>query len=673
MTSTQSENHDTGHSENRDTGIGRELLRLLRQPLVLAALLLQALSATWLLRGQLDNYLALQAGGVRNLSVGNDLLTPVLGVLAALLLLTAPLLAAAMRSALQAPYRRLSAARNARWLLPTLLVGSGLLLAVPVLLLLQLALLKFASALSLWLLCSAGLGLLLLGLSLLWLSLWLALQVRALAAALALGYLAMALVAALELQTLLPTPLGLFRSFRDGAIAAAGTLFYLLLLLALWRLLIASRYARVARSSRLLTLLLLGLAVGASWLPWRWQPQSEATLSPAEQISLQSLPNFDRLLAVSADPERRRDYIAALQILKVYHSKLEVGGVHPDELTAAERDTLPGREGLLISVAGQSAWLKLPTSDLARKAATWLVRLQRRSDQFLVFLEGHGERRLFGNSPRDFATLKQLLGNQGIRALSLQLQAGSSIPDNTSALVLASPTSAYLPDELRAIGQYLDRGGALLWLREPDEPTGFAPLEQALGVSRVPGTVLDLAGVQRGSPHPAIALVDHYPAHPALKGVTSLTALPWAAALQFTPSNGFTGQAILSSSSDSVIVSDANQTSVPLDAPRGAFTLGLALQRELGPKHQRVVVIGDGHFAADTAINNYGNASLAVALLQWLAFGEDAIAATDDRAADADLLLPPALLQWYRVGLPVLLPLLLLLGLGIYQWRWRRQ
>lgn len=678
MSAAELLNKKPTNSIRTDGGFMRELYRLLRQPLVLVALLLQTLLASWLLRGQLDNYLALQAGGLRNLSVSNDLLTPVLGTLAAVLLLTAPLIATALRPALQAPYRRLSAASSARWLAPTLLAGTVYLLSLPLLLLTQLALLRLGSAMPLWPLLSAGVGMVLVGVFLLWLSLWLALQVRALAGALALGYFAMALVAALELQTWITTPLGLFRVFRDGELAAAGLLFFSLLLIALWRLLCASRLAtraptRGPSAQTLLTLAIVMLAVASTLLPWRWQPASESGLTAAEQQALIALPADARLLVVSADPDRRRDYVASLQTLRAGKPSLTLIDQHPDAISAAERDALPGREGLLLSVGGQSAWLKLPASNLAKQSVFWLSGLQRRNEQLLVFLEGHGERSLYGNSGRDLTGLKQRLDKLGIRALPLQLQAGMPIPANTGALVIASPATAFLLEELRAITNHLDRGGALLWLREPDEPNGFAELEQALGITRLPGTVLDLAGVQRGTPHPAIALVDHYPEHPALAGVTSLAALPWAAALQFDPRHGFIGQTILSSSTDSVRVDDANQTSVPLDAPRGSFSLGLALQRELGPRQQRVIVIGDGHFIADTAINNYGNATLAVALLQWLAFGDEAVAAADDRAADADLLLPANLLLWYRWGLPLLLPLLLLLVIGGYQWRWRRQ
>jgi hypothetical protein len=221
--------------------------------------------------------------------------------------------------------------------------------------------------------------------------------------------------------------------------------------------------------------------------------------------------------------------------------------------------------------------------------------------------------------------------------------------------------------------EFVARGGNLLWLREPDEPAGFDALERALGVYRVDGTVLDLAGVQRGTPHPAIAVVDQYPEHAAVKGVQSLTALPWAAALKFVADNAFHGTAVLNSSSDSVLAADPDQQSVALDAPRGRFALGWALTRKLEDEPQRIAVLGDGHFLADTAINNYGNRALALALLQWLAFGDDAITAPDTRAADADLLPSATLLRWYRWGLPVVLPLLLLFVLGGYQWRWRRR
>ncbi|HEX4911866.1 MAG TPA: DUF4350 domain-containing protein [Permianibacter sp.] len=650
-----------------------ELRRQLRQPLLLLAMLLQLLLLGWLLRAQLEQYLSLQAGGLRNLSVGNDLLTPLFGALAFALLFTAPLFAAGMRPALLAPYRRLSAASATHWLAPTLFAGSLLFFLVPLLVLLHLLLLRSASAIALWPVATSSLGLLLLGTPLLWLALALQLFTRQLITALALSLLAMALVAAAELQTLLPTPFGVFRLLRDGALPLAALGFGFACVL-LWCGLLRLRQCKPRSLPARLQLPILLLATLASFgLPQRWQPDSAQRLSATEQQALQSLPDSTRLIVVSADPERQRDYLASLSLLSASNAAVQVRAVHPDALSSAERDALPGREGVLLSVAGQSAWLKLPTADLAAQSVRWLSRLQRRNDQFLVFLEGHGERSLFGTQARDLGQLKQALDAIGLRALPLQLQAGLQIPANTAALVLASPTSALLPAEQTALIDFVAGGGNLLWLREPDEPADFAALERALGVQRLPGTVLDLAGVQRGTPHPAIAVIDKYPDHAAVNAVQSLTALPWAAALEFDAGSGFHGTAILNSSSDSVLTTDPDQQTLAIDAPRGRFALGWALTRMSNGQAQRIAVLGDGHFLADTAINNYGNRALALAVLQWLAFGDDAIAAPDHRAADADLRPSAGLLHWYRWGLPVLLPLLLLLGLGGYQWRWRRQ
>ncbi len=670
-------NTETPMNFSYRAAIGRELRRLLRQPLVLVALLLQVLLIGWLQRGQLQRYLELQAGGIGNRSVGDDLMVPVLGAFVAALLLTAPLVAAAQRAALLTPWRRLAAAPDRQWLLPALLAGT-LLLLLPVLTLLAVvALLRFGSAVSLWPLLSSAIALILLAPALLWGCLWLGVRVRALSAALALGYLAMVAVAGLELQSTVQTPLGLFRVFREGALPLAGLLALPLLLLSL--LLAFKRFRRQPTRAGSLPLLLACVlaALISSQLPWRWQPATSQSLSATDQAIVAALTEPARLLVVSADPDRRRDYLAQLAVLAANQPKLQLDGFHPDELPISERDSLPGREGLLISMAGQSIWLKLPLAELAQFSARSLGQLQRRQQRFLVFLEGHGERRLFSDqnnhSARDLGALRQRLDELGIRALPLRLGAGSSVPANTAALVLASPTSALLPEEWQAMQRYLDGGGALLWLREPDEPADYQMLADYLGVQREPGTVLDLAGSRRGTPHPAIALVEQYPAHPALRGIDSLTALPWAAALRASDHNGFVVSALLQSSADSVRVDDANAQSVPLDAPRGPFTLGVALSRALGDHQQRIVVLGDGHFLADSALANYGNSALAIAVLQWLSVGDEALATADDRPADADLL-PPIWLMWlYQWGIPVLLPLLLLLLVGGYQWRWRRQ
>jgi hypothetical protein len=51
----------------------------------------------------------------------------------------------------------------------------------------------------------------------------------------------------------------------------------------------------------------------------------------------------------------------------------------------------------------------------------------------------------------------------------LNLVQSSSIPDNTDVLILASPKVPMLPGEIELLREYLERGGNLLWLADPEQ------------------------------------------------------------------------------------------------------------------------------------------------------------------------------------------------------------
>src|SRR3546814_13973201 len=52
-----------------------------------------------------------------------------------------------------------------------------------------------------------------------------------------------------------------------------------------------------------------------------------------------------------------------------------------------------------------------------------------------------------------------------------------------SVLVIASPSAQLLPGEQTIITDYVNHGGNVLWLADPDYPPGIEPLAKDLGVS----------------------------------------------------------------------------------------------------------------------------------------------------------------------------------------------
>ena len=634
-----------------------------RQPAAWLAALLLAIGASAIFVNRLEHYLSLQAQGFIGLQLDNDLLGPLFGALAALVVFTAPLLALAMRPVLLLNHRRLQA--RYRFGRPIGLLLLALLLILKPLLPVF-GLLALGASLKLHALLLPAAGILLLACVALLMSLALAVRIQHPASALAFSYLLLLALVALDA---LPGGFGLFGQFRpfyQGELTLAGLGY--LTLLALAARVSVQAYLTANKASTYLSLGLLLAAIVAGHLPGRWQ--AEPVLNPAQQQMLAIHGKDLQLTLISADADARSDWRAQLEALKIWQPSLSINEQHPETLPPNLRDQLPGNSGLLLQRQNQSAWLALPIDQLPARIVESLSTLVERRDAQIVFLEGNGERELFGEQARDLRKLRDALQAQGLSVQPLALMPGMSIPDNTSVLVIASPQNVY-PTYLRqALLQYLMRGGHLLWLREPDEPEALTSLETYLGVSRLPGIVVDPVAVQRGSPHPAIVIIDHYPEHPAFKHLQELTALPWTQALQAQAAADVAITPLLQSHPDSRLVAEPDQ-SWPDDAPKGPFTVGLLWQKTVNEQTQRVAVIGDGHFLADTALHNYGNSALALSLLQWLAFGDEALSPVLERRSEI-LFLPGWALNSLRYGI-WLWPLALLLLGSLTLWRWRRR
>ena len=313
-----------------------------------------------------------------------------------------------------------------------------------------------------------------------------------------------------------------------------------------------------------------------------------------------------------------------------------------------------------------------------------LLRLSRPRERIVAFLEGEGERQPLGPANADLGQFVGALTERGLRAVPLPLANTGQVPDNTDLVVVANPRVAVPAAVAAELVDYVERGGALLWLAEPDEQAGLDALAAALGVRVLPGTVVDGSGQAFGLGDPSFVAITHYPPHAITRDFALTALLPQPAALAQLAGTRWAMQSILRSSGTSwnetgaipkageagdTIRQDADAGELP-----GPLDLGLALTR-VSPRpdrrEQRVAVIGDGDFLSNSFLGNGGNRELGQRVFDWL-LGDDAqiaVAARSapDRALDLSQSALTALAALFLVGLP-----LVLAASGALIW-WRRR
>ena len=109
---------------------------------------------------------------------------------------------------------------------------------------------------------------------------------------------------------------------------------------------------------------------------------------------------------------------------------------------------------------------------------------------------------------------------------------------------------------------------------------------------------------------------------------------------------------------------------------RGPINIAVALERKYGKKGQRVVVVGNGNFLANTFVGNGGNLDLGVNIVNWLAGDDNLITIQPKLLKDVNIHIPEdTISRWIAVfvffGFRLILPIGLLVA-GVVIW-WKRR
>ena len=419
----------------------------------------------------------------------------------------------------------------------------------------------------------------------------------------------------------------------------------------------------------LFVVLVLVLLGSVAWLGERysiafdWTANQRNSLTDESAALLEALPAPVSITAFASDDEMLRTGIRTL-VERYQRVKPDIAleFVNPDLSPERARAAGVRFDGtLVIRYQGREEQISSANESTISQA---IARLVRGKDAWAVFMTGHGERAHDGRANFDLATLGAELVRQGFRVQALNL-ARTALPDNTGILVVAGPRVAWLPAETARVKQYLDAGGNLLWLTDPEGVAPLPELEDALNIAVKPGTVVDATTQLLGVADPTIAVVTDYPAAGPAGGLTLMSLFPRAAALA-AHGDAWTSVPFLRTLPESWRETGplAGNVTPGENEEMGPLTVGIALERAKDAGTQRVVVIGDGDFASNAFIGNQGNRDLAVNIFNWLGAEDTLLDIHVKQAPDIVLDLGRGAQIAIAVGFLLLLPLALL-GAGV--------
>jgi len=304
--------------------------------------------------------------------------------------------------------------------------------------------------------------------------------------------------------------------------------------------------------------------------------------------------------------------------------------------------------------------------------ANVLMRLARGVERLVLWLDGHGERKLNGPANHDLGEFGRQLELKGFRVSGLNLALAQEMPANAALLVIASPQVNLLAAEVQKIRRFVAGGGNLLWLIDPEPLRGLAPIAEMLGLVLTPGIVADPEAARYGA-SPALAVAAVYGRHAITNGFNLITLYPQARQIEAIDNDEWRVRPLIEVAPRGCV--KTGKLEGRCDRSRdiaGPVTIASAFERTVGERQQRVVVVGNGNFLSNAFIGNGGNRDLGVNIVNWLA-GDDRMIVIQPRgAADSALDIDQVTLYLIAFSFLIAAPLAFMItGLAIW-WRRRR-
>lgn len=434
------------------------------------------------------------------------------------------------------------------------------------------------------------------------------------------------------------------------------------------------KHAAVTLAAIVLVAVLAGLSY---W--FRYQVDitrsSSNSLSEATQKLLSSLNDKVVITAyIKKEAGIRRQIEHLIESYQYFKKDVVLNFVDPTTVPDKVRELSLGSDGgILVQYKGRTERL-IYIDEVALTNA--LFQLVNDNERWVSFLSGHGERAADGVANFDLGLFGKALDLRKIRARSLNLGNMPVIPDNTNLLVLSMPAVSLMSGELEVIKQYIDKGGNLLVLLEPNKPQLDSVLQQ-LGIRVLDGVLVDGKAQVHGLNDPSFVVVSEYLKHPITKGFQMTTVFPKVAALEPEKTSPFEVMPILISSKQSWTELSELSGKIRYDAGSkeqiGPLYFGYALTRDFDKtKQQRVVVLGDGDFLSNTYLGNVGNLDFGFKVIHWLVHDDAAIDIPAKVTPDSQLQLSKMAVIVISFGVLFILPLGLL-ATGFLVWRRRNR
>ena len=475
-----------------------------------------------------------------------------------------------------------------------------------------------------------------------------------------------------------------------------GTLLLLIYLSTQGAVLIRSLRRRSTRSgihSVSYSLIFLGLLVMIVYLStrrdyrYRWD-LTEAKIFSLSPQSAKVIAELEEDLEIFAFFERGKNRIVSDRI-KSYTTlspRIKFHAIDPDlHPEMARRFNIRQVNTLHLSYGKDSTNLTETTEEAITNA---IIKLTRSGEQNVYFVTGHGEPKIDdrGNN-RGYASAKEALENENYQVKEILLPSVEKIPADASLVIISGPQKPFLDHEIRAIDNYVKKGGRLFVLLPPPGNEILKDFLQDWGIRVGNDMVIDQVIRLFSGPSLGVRpIADIYStSHPITRGFRERTIFPLARSVSpaETVIDGVEVTSLVNTGPTSWAERDVdgvfkrgNASFGPGDK-RGPISIAVAATvnlEKIGIDREgeaKIVVLGTAGFANNRFISILFNRDLFLNISNWLVGHEEFISIRPRSLRSSRIqLTKKERSAIFYLSFLILPEIILIIGLGVW---WKRR
>lgn len=389
-------------------------------------------------------------------------------------------------------------------------------------------------------------------------------------------------------------------------------------------------------------------------------------LSRAQIEALQALPTVHiRFYVRQNRPARRalQQMIAPLAAL----IPLQIEWINPDlDPIRAQQDGIQAEGQAYLSSGEHGARIELPS--LSRIVQT-LLAFQARESDFILHLQGHGERDFLSDSPGSWQALYRMILTSDGKALAWTQQETQDLPDNIATIVIADPQEALPAAHQKQLQEALQRGVNMIYSSDTLKPYLPEFIKEITGLDNLPGRMVSLRASELGLDHPEMMVIEHLGDTAITRDLKQVVLLPTSLAFSANQTSTWQRDVLFWSDERSWAEREVLREGLNIhreeEEPRGPLPLGYVLTRphpQDAQRQQYLIVLGDSDSASAPYFTMAGNTAWWQQLFRVLG-AQDTVLWQKPVLKDAFIHIEESALQqlaWLLFALPLFSLLLLL-------------